>query len=68
MDEMFVGVAGVSAEEAGYMNLIFIEWARMSGHAVVRGTLDIYKCFDQFIRPLIDEVLRVVGFPPQVVE
>ena len=40
----------------------------MSGADFTGGSADIYKCFDQILRPLVNMVLVAAGMPEKVVE
>eukprot|EP00973_Karenia_brevis_P065461 9095735-Karenia_brevis.AAC.1 len=60
---MHAGVPGSGAEDAWYMTGVHIEHSRVHNKHVIGGTLDIYKCFDQIVRPLLYFQLRMGGFP-----
>ena len=38
----------------------------LHGIEVTGGTADIFKCFDQLPRPLLDALLKLGGMPPAV--
>ena len=38
----------------------------MNGEIFSGGSADIYKCFDQVLRPLVDEILKRAGMPSKV--
>ena len=66
LPQMFGGVQGVGAEEAWYSMAIDFEFAIVQGIPLVGGALDLFKCFDQVLRPLLYAVLRLAGLPEPV--
>ena len=60
---MFAGVPGRGAEDAWYATAIDMELAQVQGEALVGGSIDLFKCFDQIIRPLMYIILIIGGFP-----
>ena len=63
---MFGGVQGVGAEEAFYTTALDVEFAITHSVPLVGGSRDLYKCFDQILRPLLYEILRLAGLPAPV--
>ena len=63
LDNMYGGIQGVGASEAWFATSIDVEWALISGTPLIGGALDLYKCFDQIMRPLLYSVLRIAGLP-----
>ena len=61
--DMFVGIAGMSAEEAWYSTALHLERARLQGHPATGASVDIHKCFDQLVRELVYHVLEEAGCP-----
>ena len=64
LNSMYGGMKGVGASEAWYVTALEVEAARLSDVALVGGALDLYKCFDQILRPLMYVVLAIAGLPP----
>ena len=60
-NDMFAGIAGMSAEEAWYATAIQLERAKLLGQPVTGASLDIHKCFDQLVREHVHHVLEEVG-------
>ncbi len=65
-EKMFAGVPGVGAAEAWYTMALLFEGLRLKGIKVSGGTIDVYKCFDQLLRPLIDELAAKAGMPSKI--
>eukprot|EP00973_Karenia_brevis_P003449 475534-Karenia_brevis.AAC.1 len=63
---MFAGRKEASATEAWYIVAIDLELAKLSGIPYIGGALDLLKCFDQIIRPLLYMILSLAGFPAPV--
>ena len=51
-EEMFAGVPGVGAGDASYATALLLEWCHLAGEDVTGGAADIFKCFDQIVRPI----------------
>ena len=51
--EIFAGVEGQGAADAAYETAVRMELARMEGDCCTGGAADIYKCFDQIVRPRV---------------
>ena len=60
---MFGGLPGVGAEEAWYQTSLDVEYSLIADVPLVGGALDLFKCFDQIMRPLLYAVLRIAGLP-----
>ena len=65
---MYAGVEGRGAEDAAYTSALLVEWCKMTGTDFGGGSADIYKCFDQILRPLVKRVLKEAGMPERVVD
>ena len=66
LDNMYGGIQGIGASEAWFATSIDIEWALASNTPLIGGALDLFKCFDQIMRPLLYAILRIAGLPTQV--
>eukprot|EP00973_Karenia_brevis_P029429 4060797-Karenia_brevis.AAC.1 len=66
LPEMHAGLKRVVAEDAWYCTSLEFEAAILEDNPLVGGVLDIMKCFDQIIRPLLYVVMLLAGFPPQL--
>ena len=66
LPNMFGGVQGIGADEAWYSTAVDVELAITQGTPHVGGALDLYKCFDQVLRPLLYAVLRLAGLPDPI--
>ena len=66
LPNMFGGVQGVGAEEAWYSTAIDLELCMVKGISMVGGALDLFKCFDQVLRPLLYAVLQIAGLPEPI--
>eukprot|EP00973_Karenia_brevis_P012655 1716889-Karenia_brevis.AAC.1 len=53
LDCMYGGMEGVGAEDAWYTTALEKELSIIENRAFVGGSLDLFKCFDQIIRPLL---------------
>ena len=65
---MFAGIPGAGAEEAWYLTQLDIEIKRLTNSHITTGSIDVFKCFDQVVRPLIIDLARQAGMPLQVLE
>ena len=63
---MYAGVPGAGAEEAWYRTQLDMEIKKLTGAHLTAGSLDVYKCFDQVVRPLVIALARVAGMSPRV--
>eukprot|EP00973_Karenia_brevis_P080867 11218282-Karenia_brevis.AAC.1 len=63
---MFAGKPGVGAEDAWFMAALDLEEAAVTKQAYIGGTLDLFKCFDQVVRPLLYLILGISGVPVPV--
>ena len=60
LPEMYAGVEGKGAADAAYSTGLLIEWCRLAGVGYSGGAADIYKCFDQVVRPVVAGLLGVL--------
>ncbi len=67
-DAMFAGVPGAGAEEGWYLTQLDFETKSLGGMQISAGSIDIYKYFDQILRPLITAVAEKAGMPQQILE
>ncbi len=65
-EAMFSGMPGVGAEDCAYLTALDIELKKLCQAGVTIGSIDVYKCFDQLLRPLILQLAEVAGMPKQV--
>ena len=63
MEEMYAGVEGRGAGDAAYSTAVLLEWCKLHGEEYTGGAADIYKCFDQILRPLLFKILHEAGMP-----
>ena len=56
----------MGAAEAWYTTSLDTEYALTHSIPFVGGALDLFKCFDQILRPLLYEILRISGLPEPV--
>ena len=67
-DAMFAGVPGSGAEEAWYLTQLEFELDKLTGRQISAGSIDIYKCFDQLLRPLIVSLAKEAGMPQNILK
>ena len=68
LPQMYAGVPGQGAEQAWWQLSLCLEyWRAKQTQATGRAT-DIYKCFDQVVRPLIHMTARVAGMPARILK
>ena len=53
LPEMYAGVEGKGAEDAAYATALLGEWCELTNTDFSGGSADIFKCFDQIVRPLL---------------
>ena len=63
---MFAGVPGAGAEEGWYTTQLDFEIKRLTGSQVTAASIDVYKCFDQIVRPLVIALAQKAGMPPNI--
>ena len=63
-----MGVGGQGAGDAAYLSAVYLEHCHLNGKEVTGGAADIFKCFDQAMRPLIYELLKAAGMPDKVIK
>ena len=66
LPRMFGCIQGIGASEAWYATSVDVEWAMAFHVPIIGGALDLYRCFDQVLRPLLYAVLLLAGIPEQV--
>ena len=62
------GVPGKTAQDAWYTESILMEYARLNNIDLAGAGVDIYKCFDQVLRPLLYKLLEEAGFPKRILQ
>ena len=65
---MFAGIPGAGAEEGWYLTQLDFELKRLAGIQITAGSIDIFKCFDQILRPLIIELAKAAGMPSDILD
>ena len=60
---MFAGVPGAGAEEGWYTTQLDFEIKQLAGSHIKAASIDVYKCFDQVVRPLVIALARRAGMP-----
>ena len=68
MDEMYAGVDSRGADDAAYSTAVLLEWCRVHKMEYIGGAADIYKCFDQVMRPPVYRLLEEPGMPERVLD
>ena len=68
LDEIYAGVSGQGAEDAAYATAVLMEDIGVKKEHVMRGAADIYKWFDQVLRPLVYSLLEEAGMPKGLLE
>ena len=63
---MYAGVAQQGAADATYQVLSDVERMTLEGTSFCGGAADIFKFFDQILRPLAYMVLRLAGMPTRI--
>eukprot|EP00973_Karenia_brevis_P002624 357756-Karenia_brevis.AAC.1 len=63
---MFGGMEGVGAEDAWYTTSLEKELCAVQNCPFVGGSVDLFKCFDPIVRPLLYIVLLISGLPFQI--
>ena len=64
--EAFAGVEGQGAADAAYETTISMESSRLNGEDCTGGAVDIFKRFDQIVRPLVYKIVEEAGMPRKV--
>ncbi len=67
-EAMHAGIPGVGAEDAWYITALDLEQLRLHNVQVSGGSIDVFKCFDQILRPLVIELARQAGMPNGVLD
>ena len=60
---IFAGLPGVGAEDAWYITSVYLEEAKLTNTPYLGAAADIWKCFDQIVRPMLYAILRLMGLP-----
>ena len=55
------------AEEAAYATAVLIENTHLKGEHLSGGAADIFKCFDQILRPLVYLLMKAAGMPSGII-
>ena len=63
---MFAGVPGAGAEEGWWLTQLDIELKQATDGEVTAASIDVYKCFDQLVRPLVVALARAAGMPTNI--
>ena len=63
LPEMYAGVQGRGAQDAWYTTALDLEEAFMNAQPVTGGAVDIHKCFDQILRPVVYKLSAMAGVP-----
>ena len=65
LPQKYAGVQGQGAEQAWWQLSLCLEYWRAKQ---TQATTDIYKCFDQVVRPLIYMTARIAGMPARILK
>ena len=68
LEDMFAGVPEVGAEDAWWETAVDLEAHSVTGKLFAGGALDIFKCFDQIVRPLAYRLAKVAGMPVKILD
>ena len=63
---IFGGMPGRGAEDAWYSTALLQESIMLQGESFTAGSVDLMKCFDQLLRPLLYALLQKGNFPKPV--
>ena len=66
-DEMYAGVASMSAEEAWYSTALLHEKARRLAEPATGASIDIHKCADQISKTWLYRVMAEAGCPDELI-
>ena len=66
LPEMFAGVQGRGAQDAWYSTAMDLEQAFLDDEALTGGAVDIHKCLDQILRPVVYKTAALAGMPHRV--
>ena len=56
-------VGGKGAQDAWLLTALKAELSRLKGHHITGGSIDIFKCFDQINRCMLQEIAKRAGMP-----
>ena len=59
-------IEGRGVADAAYAIALHIELCALEGIPLIGGAADIFKCFDQILRPLVYEMMEMAGMPEEV--
>lgn len=65
---MYTGIPPRGAEEAWMDTAIYLEEHLLEGTPVSLGAIDIYKCLDQLVRPLIYALAGKAAMPAHMLD
>ena len=65
---MYAGIEAQGAEDAAYHTALVAELCKLTDTQFSGGAADIYKRFDQIVRPLIYNLLDEAGMPDKGLE
>ena len=66
LPQMYAGFLVQGAEQAWWQLSLGLEYWRSQQTQATGSATDIYKCFDQSVRPLVYTIARIVGIPKRV--
>ena len=66
LDTLYSGLPGVGAQDAWFDMAMQVEHAQVHQKGVAGGAVDVHKCFDQVVRPLLYWLLLLGGLPPAI--
>ena len=65
-EDLFAGVGHAGAEDAWWQTSNLLEESILNNIQLTGGAADIWKCFDQVLRPLLFHMLEQGGMPPRI--
>ena len=66
--EMFAGIPGAGAEEGWYLTQLDMEQHAADNSHVTAASIDVFKCFDQVVRPLVYHLAKQAGMPSSILQ
>ena len=63
---MYAGIPEMGAKDAWWSTALELEDCKLSRIDFTGGAEDIWKCFDQILRPLLYAIARLAGMPEKV--
>ena len=67
MPNIFAEGPGSSAEDAWWLTALVVEHCKLTDSIFTAGIVDILKCFDQIVRPLLEALLLLACMPAKIV-